>query len=104
MTGSRNGIVERLGRARSLPWLGPVLLFVLLAAAGMPERAIGGGPPQSAALREDGWARSPAHPIETAWQCSGDAVAVLPGGQPRIVPRTRSVTEAGLPSPRAPTA
>jgi len=93
----------RLGR-QTCVWLGPMLLFVLLAAAGLPERAIRLAAAQSTTRHDDGARRSPARIADPVQPHRADAAIDPVAGPPRIVARTRSVAEAGLPMPRAPTA
>ena len=106
--GSRIGpikaLVERFGRGRSLGWLGPVLLIVLIAGLGMPERTSGFVAPASATHDEGGDVRHLVRPVAMAQRSGGDGSPAHGGQPPRIVSRCRSVSEAGLPQPRAPTA
>ena len=93
----------RLGR-QACVWLGPVLLFVLLAAAGLPERAIHLAAAQGTTRHDDGASRSPARTAAPVQQHGAETAVGPVDCLPRIVARTRSVTDAGLPMPRAPTA
>jgi len=97
-------ILERFGRGRSLGWLGPVLLIVLIAGLGMPERTSCLAAPASASHDDGGVVRHVARPLATAQLSNRDGARTPGGRQPRIVPRCRSVSEAGLPQLRAPPA
>lgn len=90
-------------RSRCLGWVGALVLFTLLAAAGLPQGAMAASAPADVSLRVERSSGAVAvavlaevHPGE-----SGGGPVLC--ARPRVVARTRSVCERGLPPPRAPT-
>jgi hypothetical protein len=106
-----SGPRRSLWRFRSFGCLGAVLLVVLLAAVGMPTQPAGWIAPNwiahhhvaLRALREERLAHPqrqdavPQLPAENALEAQVFRTA-------RVLPRTRSILDRGLPPPRAPCA
>ena len=98
------GPVRSLWRLHAAVWLSALLMLVLLAGLDLPVPNVGTLAPTTAVLREE---RS-THPQHGDERLETDRVVrdiVVAGQQvPRPRARTLSVSERGLPQPRAPSA
>lgn len=98
------GSGRSLWRSRATVWLSALLMLVLLAGLDLPLPNVGALAPTTAVLREERLL----HPQRGEESREADGVVrvlVVVGQQvPRPRPRTMSVSERGLPQPRAPSA
>ncbi|MEO6597448.1 MAG: hypothetical protein ABIP94_22115 [Planctomycetota bacterium] len=91
-------------RSRCVGWLSAVVLFVLLAAAGMPATSGGIVHATQAELGIDRGQRAGVSLAELVARAVHAPLCADATPAPRVLPRARSVRESGLPQPRAPTA